>query len=151
MGRPSCCKPTDEGTSIAAVAVLADGAFAYAKIGPAVARIWHLAVEAVEIFTLTAVAAAVTNVATCVTARVIRIRRQTRQQMLLQTVPPGTAHPLDGADSEVGCLACGDTGTVLRAITGRRYQQDRCPECQPAQGWVSGMPQSSPRNHRNNP
>ena len=132
MCRPSCCQPANEGMNIAAVAVLAGGAFAYAKIGPAVARIWHLAIEAVEIFTLTAVAAVVIIVATCTTARVIRTRRQTRQQMLLQTVPPGTVHPVTEADGEPGCLACGDTGTVLRAITGGRYQQEACPECQPA-------------------
>jgi hypothetical protein len=129
--RPSCSRPSEGGTSIAAVAVLAGAAFADAKIGPAVARIWHLAVEALMIATITA-AAAVAIVATCATVSLVGKRRHARQQML-QTVPSGTRHPVDNADNEPGCLACGDTGTVLRAITGGRYQQQPCPECQPAQ------------------
>ena len=131
MCRPSCCKkPPDEGAGIAAVAVIA-AVFAAAKIGPAVARIWHLAVEALMIATITA-AAAVAIVATCATVSLVGKRRHARQQ-IRQTLPSGTKHPVDNADNEPGCLACGDTGTVLRAITGGRYQQQPCPECQPAQ------------------
>jgi hypothetical protein len=35
--------------------------------------------------------------------------------------------------SEADCLACGGTGTVLRAITGSRYQPQPCPVCEPVQ------------------
>jgi hypothetical protein len=96
-----------------------------------VARIWHLAIDALMIFTIGAAATVVAIVAIWATARVVRTRRHARQQML-QTVPSGTRHPSDEADDEPECLACGDTGTVLRAITGSRYEQRPCPECQPA-------------------
>ena len=85
--------PATRGMNIAAVAVIADGAFVVAKIGPAVARIWHIAMEAMDIFTLTAVAAAVIIVATCMTAHVIRTGVRPAA-MLLQTVPPGTVNPV---------------------------------------------------------
>jgi hypothetical protein len=38
-----------------------------------------------------------------------------------------------GASGRAGCLACGGTGTVLRAITGGRYQPGECPVCVPVQ------------------
>jgi hypothetical protein len=132
MGRPSCCQPSEEGISIAAVAVLAGAAFAYAKIGPAVARIWHLAVQALMIVTLGAVAAAATIVAICLTARAFRMRRDAVQQILLHPVASGDEYPIDDTGRIPQCLACGDTGTVLRAITGSRYQPVPCPQCQPA-------------------
>jgi hypothetical protein len=132
MGRPSCSKPSNEGTSIAAVAILAGAAVADVKIGPAVARIWHLVIEALVIFMLTAAAAVVTIVITCATAHALRNRRRDRQQILLHPVPSATTDSIQEADSRPGCLACGDTGTVLRAITGSRYQQQPCPQCQPA-------------------
>src|SRR5262249_41630817 len=68
MCRPSCCKPSNDGAGIAAVAVIAAAAFVSARIGPAVARIWHIAVEALTIFTLTAAAAAGVILVTWATA-----------------------------------------------------------------------------------
>jgi hypothetical protein len=127
--RSSCCQPSHEGTGIAAVAVIIVAAAAYAKIGPAVARIWHIAVEALTIFTLACAAAAAGIVVTWATARTIRTRRTRRQAVLVpvQTAAPPSIAP---ADHQPQCLACGDTGTVLRAI-GNRYQNDSCPACQP--------------------
>ncbi len=131
MCRPPCCHPpSNEGAGIAAVAVLAGAAYAYAKIGPAVARIWHLAVEALTIFTLTCAAAAAGIVVTWATARIIRTRRTRRKTALLPVQTAAWPEPVQD-DSEPGCLACGGTGTVLRAIGASSYQDQSCPACQP--------------------
>jgi hypothetical protein len=128
--RPSCCQPSNEGTGIAAVAVVIGAAVAYAKIGPAVARIWHLAVEAVIIFTLGCAAAAAGIVVTWATVRVIRTRHTRRQAVLVPVQAAAWPEPVQEA-SEPECLACGDTGTVLRAIGPGSYQHEWCPACQP--------------------
>jgi hypothetical protein len=128
--RPSCCQPSNEGAGIAAVAVIAGAAYAYAKIGPVAARIWHLAVEAVTIFTLGCAAAAAGIVITWATAHFIRTRRPRRQAVLV-SVRPDTRSSITRADHQPECLACGDTGTVLRAIAPRSYQHESCPACQP--------------------
>jgi hypothetical protein len=130
--RPSCCQPpSHEGAGIAAVAVIIGAAYAYAKIGPAVARIWHLAVEALTIFTLTCAAAAAGILVTWATAHIIRTRRTRRQAVLFPVQAAAWPEPVQEA-SEPGCLACGGTGTVLRAIgTSRSYQDSACPACQP--------------------
>jgi len=130
MCRPSCCKkPPDEGAGIAAVAVIA-AVFAAAKIGPAVARIWHLAVEALTIFTLTCAAAAAAIVVTWATTRIIRTRRTRRQTVLVPVRAAAWPEPVQDATKR-GCLACGGTGTVLRAIGTSSYQDSSCPACQP--------------------
>jgi hypothetical protein len=129
--RASCCQPSHEGAGIAAVAVVIGAGFVYAKIGPEAARIWHLAVEAVIIFTLGCAAAAAGIVITWATAHCIRARRAPRQAVLVPV--PQEAQPSIGhADHQPDCLACGDTGTVLRAIGPGSYQHDLCPACQPA-------------------
>jgi hypothetical protein len=130
--RASCCQPpSHEGAGIAAVAVIIGAAYAYDKIGPEVARIWHLAVEAVIIFTLGCAAAAAGIVITWATAHFIRTRRPRRQAVLVPVSPD--ARPSIGQDDhQPECLACGDTGTVLRAIGNRSYQDSSCPACQPA-------------------
>ena len=134
MCRPSCCKPSGDGASIAAVAVIAAAVFAAAKIGPAAARIWHIAVEALTIFTLTAASAAACILVTLATARIIDSRRAHRQ-VLPYPVPPAVRQHTAPIGGEPGCLACGGTGTVLRAITANRYQANPCPVCDPA-GWA---------------
>jgi hypothetical protein len=131
MCRPSCCKPSNDGAGIAAVAVIAVTAFAYAKIGPAVARIWHIAVEALTIFTLTCAAAAAGILVTWATARIIGSRRAHRQTLPYR-VEPTAQHYTVQADGEPGCLACGGTGTVLQAITASDYRAEACPVCDPA-------------------
>jgi len=130
--RPSCCpSSSNEGTGIAAVAVIVGAAVAYAKIGPELARIWHLAVEAVIIFTLGCAAAAAGIVVTWATAHIIRTRRVSRQAQLAP-VSPDARQSIDQAGNQPECLACGDTGTVLRAIGNSSYQHEWCPVCQPA-------------------
>ena len=132
MCRPPCCQPSShEGTGIAAVAVIVGAAVAYAKIGPELARIWHLAVEAVIIFTLGCAAAAAGIVVTWATAHIIRTRRVSRQAQLAP-VSPDARQSIDQAGNQPECLACGDTGTVLRAIGNSSYQHEWCPVCQPA-------------------
>src|SRR6516165_7299069 len=130
MCRPSCCKkPPDQGGGIAVVAVIAAVVVA-AKIGPAVARIWHLAVEALTIFTLTCAAAAAAIVVTWATTRIIRTRRTRRQTVLVPVRAAAWPEPVQDATKR-GCLACGGTGTVLRAIGTSSYQDSSCPACQP--------------------
>jgi hypothetical protein len=128
--RRSCCQPSHEGTGIAAVAIIAGAAVAYAKIGPELARIWHLAVEAVIIFTLGCAAAAAGIVITWATAHFIGTRR-TRQKAVLVPVQAADPPAIPRTDTQPDCLACGDTGTVLRAIGPGSYQHEWCPACQP--------------------
>jgi hypothetical protein len=129
--RASCCQPpSHDGAGIAAVAVVIGGAYAYAKIGPEVARIWHLAIEALIIFTLGCAAAAAGIVITWTTAHYIRTRR-TRRKAELAPVSPDAQPSIDQTGNQPACLACGDTGTVLRAIGPSSYQHEWCPACQP--------------------
>ena len=128
-----CHTKSREGAGIAAVAVLAAGAIVAVKIGPIVARIIHLAVEVLTIIMLTAAAALAAIVLTWLTVRIARWRvRQHygRQPVTLRPVP--SVASVISADPQPGCLACGDTGTVLRALSGRRYQARPCPVCEPA-------------------
>jgi hypothetical protein len=129
MCRPSCCKPPDDGAGIAAVAVIMGAAFVYAKIGPAVARTWHIAVEALTIFTLTCASVVVAILVTWAVMRIIGSRRAYGQEL---PHPAARQHTVP-AGSQPGCLACGGTGTVLRAITASDYRADRCPVCDPAE------------------
>ena len=131
MCRPSCCQPPDDGAGIAAVAVIA-AVFVATKIGPAAARIWHIAVEALTIFTLTCAAAAACILVTWATARLIDSRRAHRQALPHLVWPAARQHAAP-VGSEPGCLACGGTGTVLRAITASDYRADPCPACDPAE------------------
>ena len=131
MCRPSCCQPPDDGAGIAAVAVIA-AVFVAAKIGPAVARIWHIAVEALTIFMLTCASAAAVILVTWAVTRIIGSRRAHRQA-LPHPVPPAAWHHAVQAGAEPGCLACGGTGTVLRAITASEFRADPCPACDPAE------------------
>ena len=131
MCRPPCCQPPDDGAGIAAVAVIA-AVLVAVKIGPAVARIWHIAVEALTIFTLTCAAAAACILVTWATVRIIGSRRAHRPE-LPHPVWPAAQHHAAQAGGEPGCLACGGTGTVLRAITASDYRADPCPACDPAE------------------
>jgi hypothetical protein len=117
---------------VAAIAVLAVGAIVAVKIGPVVARILHLAVEVLTIILLTAASTLAAIVLTWVTVRIVRWRvrqHHARQPVTLRPVP--SAASVSPADSQSGCLACGDTRTVLRAITGSRYQARPCLACEP--------------------
>lgn len=129
MCRPSCCpKSSGNGTGIAAVAVIAMGAIAAVKIGPVVARIVHLIVEVLTIVMLTAASALAAIVLAWLTVCIVRWharRTRARQAVTLRPVPS------EPVASTADCLACGGTGTVLRAITGSRYQSQVCPVCEP--------------------
>src|SRR5215467_6560062 len=133
MCRRCCCNnKSREGAGVAAVAVLAAGAIVAVKIGPIVARILHLAVEVLTIIMLTAASALAAIVLTWLTVRIVRwrVRQHHRQPVTLWPVPATAS--VSPADSQPGCLACGDTRTVLLAITGSRYQARPCPVCEPA-------------------
>src|SRR5919108_2496962 len=97
MCRPSCCKPSNDGAGITAVAIIAGAAFAYAKIGPVVARIWHIAVEALAILTLTAASAAAAIVVTWATARIIGSRRAHRQVLPYRVEPAARHHTVQAS------------------------------------------------------
>jgi nitrate/nitrite transporter NarK len=134
MCRPSCCKQSNEGAGIAAVAAIAAGAVVAVKIGPVVARIIHLVIEVLTIIMLTAVTALVCIVLAWLTMRIVRWRlrrRSAHPQMTLRPVPAAASDHIRQADTEPGCLAYGDTGTVLRTIGGSPYQLQWCPVCKP--------------------
>ncbi len=131
MGRPPCCKPASDGAGIAAAVVIIAAAVAASRIGPVLARIWHLAIEALTIATLTAAAAAAVILVTWATARITGSRRVHRQPLPYRAEPAARSYTVPPG-AEPGCLACGGTGTVLRAITASRYQAGPCPACDPA-------------------
>ena len=131
MCRPSCCKPPDQGAGIAAVAVIA-AVFVAVKIGPAAARIWHIAVEALTIFMLSCASAATAILVIWATVRIIGTRRARRHAMP-RTVQLAADRHADLSGSTHGCVACGGTGTVLRAITSSDYRAHPCPVCDPAE------------------
>jgi hypothetical protein len=134
MCRPSCCNNTShEGAGIAAVAIVIGAALIAIKLGPTVARIAHIAVEALTIITLTVAAALACLLAGWLTVRIVRW--QNRRHHLQRPVTPQanlfTARQHSTRiDRNPDCLACGGTGTVLRAI-GSRYQARPCPACEP--------------------
>jgi hypothetical protein len=132
MCRPSCCKPSNEGAGITAIAVIAAGAIIAVKLGPVVARIIHLVIEVLIIIMLTAASALACILLAWVTVCIVRWQRR-RQQAHQQAGLRAVATParLRQAEPGPGCLACGDTGQVLHAI-GSRYQAQPCPACEPA-------------------
>ncbi len=138
MCKPSCCKPSHDGAGIALVTVIAGAALVVAKIGPIMARIAHVAIEAATIILMTAGSVLVLIAATWLALQIVRwqIRQHhANRQPVLQPVPFTTQVVDHGRELE--CLACGDTGQVLRAITGSRYLAQPCPACKPIQraGW----------------
>lgn len=136
MCRPSCCKQSNEGAGITAVAVIAVGAVVAVKIGPVVARILHLVVEVLTIIMLTAATALACIVLAWVMVCVVRWqlrRRAAHPRITLRLVPSAVRDHVGQAGPEPGCLACGDTGQVLRAISGSPYRAQRCPACEPVQ------------------
>jgi hypothetical protein len=136
MCRPSCCnKSTHEGAGIVAVAVIAAFVFVAVKIGPIVARILHVALEVLTIITLTAAAALACLILGWLTSSVVRwrnCRHYADGQITLRPAPFVPQRHIGEPKGDPDCLACGDTGTVLRAISGSRYQARPCPACEPA-------------------
>jgi len=136
MCRPSCCNNTGgQGAGIAAVALIIGAALVAAKIGPIVAKIVHVALEVIRFAALTtgmvAALAVLTWAAITITRWQLRRKALAANQTRVVTTPtirvsaPRASRPAD-------CLACGDTGTVLRAISDGGYQPTECPVCEPA-------------------
>ena len=124
MCRPSCCNNTGgQGAGIAAVAILMLAALIVAKIGPIVAEIIHTALEVIRLAALTI---GCRYCGDC-------FHLGSHHGHPLAAAPPhgnrgqpapGVRHARDGqqagASGPAGCLACGGSGTVLRAISAGR-------------------------------
>jgi hypothetical protein len=136
MCRPSCCDNSrGQGTGIAAVAVLVGAAAVVAKIGPIVGTLAHIAVEVIRIALLTAAAVVAVAVAAWLAVVIVRWwrgRRGAQRQISVQPVNATVWQNVPAGDRSA-CLACGGSGTVLRAIGASRYQPGVCPVCEPAE------------------
>ena len=136
MCRPSCCnKGGGQETGIAAVALIIGAALVAAKIGPIVAKIVHVAVEVIRFAALTT--AMVVALAILIWVAITLTRWQLRRKALTASQTPVITTPTirvsaPRASRLADCLACGDTGMVLRAISDGRYQPTECPVCEPA-------------------
>jgi hypothetical protein len=138
MCRPPCCNDNGgQGAGIAAVAVIMVAALVAAKIGPVVARIAHTVVEVIRLVALTTGLVVALSAVTWAAIVITRWQLQrkapagTRTRMV---TPSAIWMPATQASYPADCLACGGTGTVLRAISGGRYQPDECPVCEPIKG-----------------
>jgi hypothetical protein len=134
MCRPSCCNNSGgQEAGVAAVAVLIGAALIAAKIGPIVANIIHVVLEVIRLVALTT--GLVVALAVLTWAAIVVTRWQLRRRALAAARTRVVTMPTAGFAAEhVGgpadCLACGGTGTVLRAISnGSRYQPGECPVC----------------------
>ena len=136
MCRPPCCNKSDgQGADIAAVALIMLAALIAAKIGPIVARIIHVVLDVLRLAALTtglALALAAVAWAAIVITRWQRRRRALAAARTRVVAMPAIRFPADQPVGPAGCLACGGTGTVLRAISSGRYQPGECPVCEPA-------------------
>lgn len=135
MCRPSCCdKKGGQGAGVATVAVVIAAALIVAKLGPIVAAIVHIVVEVLRVAALTT---GMVLALVVITWAAIVIGRWQHQRKTLsdrtRLAASATIRPSVHQDSRrADCLACGNTGMVLRAISGGRYQPQDCPVCEPA-------------------
>ena len=134
--RPSCCdNARGQGTGTAAVALIMLAVLVAARIGPIVAHIAHTVLEVIRVAALTTglvlALAAVTWAAIVITRWQLHRRTAAADSARVVASP---AFRLSASRSTYpdDCLACGGTGTVLRAITGSGYQPQDCPTCEPA-------------------
>jgi hypothetical protein len=138
MCRPSCCDNSrGQGAGIAAVAVILGAAVIVAKVGPIVTRIVHIALEVIRIAALTTglvlALAAITWAAVTITRWQLGRKAPTASQTQVVTAPAIWVSASQ-ASRQVDCLACGGSGTVLKAIgDASRYQPGACPVCEPAE------------------
>lgn len=134
MCRPSCCNNKGgQGSGIAAVALIMLTALVAAKIGPVVARIIHVVLDVMRLVALTT--GLVLALAAVTWAAIVISRWQFRRRALAAArtrvvARPAIRFPADHASGPADCLACGGTGTVLRAISSGRYQPVECPVCE---------------------
>ena len=136
MCRPSCCdKPGGQGAGIAAVALIAIGTLIVAKLGPIVARIVHVLLEVIRIAALTAAAVLAVAVAAWLAAMTMRwwLRHRGAQRQATPQPVNATIWQNVPAGDRSACMACGGSGTVLKAIGASRYQPGACPVCEPAE------------------
>ena len=135
MGRPSCCNNNgSQGAGIAAVAFIVLAALIAARTGPVAARIIHVILDVICLAALTTglvLALAAVTWAAIVITRWQRRRRALAAARTRVVAMPAIRFPADQVSGPAGCLACGGTGTVLRAISSGRYQPGECPVCDP--------------------
>jgi hypothetical protein len=134
MCRPPCCNGKGgQRTGVAAVAVIMVAALVAAKIGPVVARIVHTAVEVILLAALTTglvvALAAITWAAITITRWQFRRSALAANATQMATASAIRVQPSQATHS-ADCLACGGTGTVLRAIGSGQYQPGECPACE---------------------
>ena len=135
MCKPPCCNNSGgQGTGAAAVALFIGAALVAAKIGPVMASIVHAVLEVIRLAALTTglvmALAVLTWAAITITRWQLRRRAlaaNATQMVTASTIRVQPSQPSYSAD----CLACGGTGTVLRAIGSGRYQPGECPVCEP--------------------
>src|SRR5215467_15786181 len=134
MCRPSCCdKNGGQGAGVVAVAIIIGAALIAAKIGPIVAGIVHTVLEVLRVVALTTGLVLALAVVTWAAIMITRWQLQRRQMLVVnpaRVVVTRLWEQTESADRP-DCLACGDNGTVLRAIGGGRYQPQDCPVCEP--------------------
>lgn len=133
MCRPPCCNNAGgQGAGIAAVAILMLAALIAAKTGPVVADVIHTALEVLRLTALMIGTAAAVTALTWMGIKVTRwqLHRHTAITASQPRVFAMPRRPQTGPGGQPGCLACGGTGTVLRAIGGS-YQPGQCPVCAP--------------------
>jgi hypothetical protein len=135
MCRPSCCNNSGgQGAGIAAVALILIGALIVARIGPIVAQIGHIALEVIRIAVVTAAAVLALAAITWAVVMITRwqLRRTASAAGQTQVIAAPAIRVSAGRTSgPADCLACGGSGTVLKAIGGSRYQPGACPVCEP--------------------
>jgi hypothetical protein len=135
MCKRSCCNtPGGQGAGIAVVAIILFAAFIAAKIGPAVARVAHIALEIIRVVALTTGMVVVFAVLAWAAITITRwqLRRKAIEANQTRVVASPSIRRSAPGSSPADCVACGDTGMVLRLISGERYQPSECPVCKPA-------------------
>ena len=135
MCRPPCCNQGgSQGPGIAAVALIMLAALIAARIVRIADRIIHVVLDVIRLVALTTglvlVLAAVAWAAIVITRWQLRRRALAAARTRVIAVP-AIRFPADQVSGPAGCLACGGTGTVLRAISSGRYQPGECPVCEP--------------------
>jgi hypothetical protein len=134
--RPSCCDNTGgQGPGIAAVALIMLAVLVAARIGPIVAHIARTVVEVIRVAAMTTgvvlALAAVTWAAIVITRWQLQRRTAAADSARVAALPAFRLSASRAAYPD-GCLACGGSGMVLRAINGSGYQPKDCPVCEPA-------------------
>jgi hypothetical protein len=135
MCRPSCCRnDSGPGPGIAAVAILMFAAFMVAKIGPIVAHLIHIVLEVIRLAALATGLVVALAALTWTAIHLIRWQHRRRTELVASPAREFVMPERRQArrTNQPSCLACGGTGTVLRAIGSGGYRPGACPVCEPA-------------------